>query len=94
MSPETDVGYEAITLDLDSEVIDLMESRGILANEVKMVIHEAQSSGVKLYEPDSDLCLAKKRIPDVTYFVGYRPAGDPTYQATTTYCCKSEIVED
>jgi len=91
MSPDT---YEEVELDMSSEVTSLMEERGILENEVKMVIHEAEASGVKLYDPDGDHSLAKKRIGDVTYFVEYRPASDATFEVVTTYCFKSTIVED
>ncbi len=94
MSPNTDIGYEGINLDLSTEVIDLMESRGILQNEVKMVIHDAEASGVKLYEPDGDHFLAKKLIGDTTYFVEYRLASDATFEVITSYCCKSTIVEE
>ena len=94
MSPEIDVGYKGIKLDLSTKVIDLMESRGILKDEVKMVIHNAEVSEDKLYQPDSDRCLAKKRILDTTYFVEYRPAPDDAFEVVTAYCCKTEIVED
>ena len=91
MTSET---YDEIKLELSSEVTELMESRGILEKEIKMVIHEAEANGVKLYDPDGDHSLAKKCIGDVTYFVEYRPASDAAFEVVTTYCFKSTIVED
>ena len=88
------MSYEGIKLDLDSDVTDLIESRGILENEVKMVIHDAEASGVKLYEPDGEHSLAKKLIGDTTYFVVYRPGSDAAFEVMTAYCCKSTIVEE
>ena len=94
MSPEAEAGYEGIKLDLGLDVAELLESRGILQSEVKMVIHDAEGSGVKLYEPDGDRSLAKKQIGDTTYFVVYEPAPDTAFEVVTAYCCKSTIVEE
>lgn len=94
MAPGISEEYDGIELVLGTDVIDLMESRGILQNEVKMVIHEAETTDVKLYEPDGDRFLAKKRIADTTYFVVYKPVSDSAFEVETTYCCKTEIVED
>lgn len=94
MLSDMNADYENIKLDLKAEVADLMESRGILEKEVKMVIHEAENSGEKLYEPDEDHFLAKKRIGDVTYFVEYRMTPEQIFEVVTAYCCKSMIVEE
>ena len=87
-------GYEEITLVLDPDVIEVMESRGILENEVKMVIFEAETTGVKLVEPDSSRFLAKKRIADITYFVVYKAGADSAFEVETAYCCKTDISEE
>ena len=94
MSLQEDTSFEEIMLNIDNDVTELIESRGILVNEVKMVIHDAESSGIKLYNPDSDQFLASKRIADVSYFVVYQTAADSAFEVTTAYCCKSEIMED
>jgi hypothetical protein len=86
--------YDEIELVLGMDVIQKMESRGILQNEVKMVIHEAEATGVKLYEPEADRSLAKKRIADTTYFIVYKPVSDSAFEVETAYCCKTEIVEE
>jgi hypothetical protein len=86
--------YEKIELVLGTDMTQLMESRGILPDEVKMVIHEAEATGVKLVDPDSNMSLAKKRIADTTYFVVYKPTSDSAFEVETTYCCKTEIVEE
>ena len=86
--------YEKIELVLGPDLIQLIESRGILQNELKMVIHEAEETGVKLFEPDGDKFLAKKRMADTTYFVVYKPVSDSAFEVETAYCCKTEIVEE
>ena len=86
--------YEGVELVLDLDVIEIMESRGILENEIKMVIHEAETTGKKLFEPDGDQILAKKRIADTTYFVVYKKVSAVAFEVVTAYCCKTEIVEE
>lgn len=94
MAPDSNVDYENIKLNLNSEITKLIESRGILENEIRMVIQEAENSGVKLYEPDGDRSLAKKQIGDVLYFVEYRSTPEHAFEVVTAYCCKSKIMEE
>ena len=94
MPSDINIENENIKLDLNTEITDLLESRGILEKEVKMVIHTAEDKGEKLYEPEGDHFLAKKRIGDVTYFVEYRPTAEDTFEVITAYCCKSTIEEE
>ena len=94
MSSDMNIEYENIKLDLNTEIVNLLESRGILEKEVKMVIHTAEEKGEKLYEPEGDHLLAKKRIGDVTYFVEYRQMPEKIFEVMTAYCCKSTIEEE
>ena len=90
MSPPTE-GYEALSLEKSPEVAELLESRHILDDEVKMVIHQAEATGEKLYQPDANRFLAKLRIADATFYVEYSPAAENSYTVHTAYSHRSEF---
>jgi hypothetical protein len=88
-SPE----YETIKLQKSEEVSEILESRHILDDEIKMVIHNAESKGEKLYQPETERFLAKLKIADVTFYVEYSLAGEKTYIVHTAYSHRAELEE-
>jgi glutamate synthase (NADPH/NADH) small chain len=85
--------YEAIKLQKSEEVSEILESRHILDDEVKMVIRNAESRGEKLYQPETQRFLAKLKITDVTFYVEYSIAGEKTYIVHTAYSHRAELEE-
>ncbi len=49
----------AVNIEKADGLAGLMEARGIRDEDVRKVIEEAESSGEKLYKPDTPDCLAK-----------------------------------
>jgi hypothetical protein len=85
--------YEALKLQKNEEVGEILESRHILDDEVRMVIHNAESRGEKLYQPETERFLAKLRIADITFYVEYSFAGEKTYIVHTAYSHSAELEE-
>lgn len=83
--------YEEIRIEKSPEVAEVLESRHILDDEVKMVIDNAEKTGEKLYRPEGERFLAKLRIGDLTVYVEYSPLGERAFQIHTAYAHKSEI---
>jgi len=84
--------WEGLRLKRGQEVLMLMAERNITSDEVKPVIYDAESTGQKLYQPDSDRLLAKKVIGNVTYYVEYSPAEEDAYTVHTTYFHKTTLL--
>jgi len=85
--------YEAIELKKSAEVNEAMELRHILDDEIKMVIHHAESSGEKLYQPESNKFLAKLKIGEATFYAEYSVADGNTYTVHTAYAHKTKVEE-
>lgn len=86
-------GYETVELKMNDEVKVAMESRHILDDEVKMVIHNAESIGEKLYQPESNKCLAKLLIGEATFYAEYSAAGGNSYIVHSAYAHKTKLGE-
>ena len=87
------MSYETVELRQSEEVKGALESRHILDEEIKMVIHNAETKGDKLYQPGEDRYLAKMKISNVTFYVEYSIAEDKAYVVHTAYCHKAELKE-
>jgi len=85
--------YRAIELQKTSELAELLESRHILDDEIKTVIHNAEATKKKLYQPESNRFLAKMRIGNVTFYVEYSPVAERTHLIHTAYCHRAEPEE-
>jgi len=85
--------YEAIKLQKSEEVSEILESRHILDDEVKMVIHNAESKGEKLYRPETARFLGKLKIAGVTFYAEYSLAGEKAYIVHTAYSHRAELEE-
>jgi len=83
--------YQQVELEVSEQVRELLESRHILDDEVKLVIHNAEGSGEKLYQPGTDRYLAKLRIGNATFYVEYSAMGRGSYIVHTAYSHRSEF---
>jgi len=84
------VTWEATKLQVSSEVKQLLEKRHILDDEVRQVIHHAETEGEKLYLPDKNRYLAKLRIGKATFYVEYS-IEQGSYIVRSVYAHKAEM---
>lgn len=84
---------EAIRLEKKEEVTEILQSRHILDDEIKMVIHNAESKGEKLYQPGEARFLAKLRIANVTFYVEYSIVDENRYVVHTAYSHRAVLEE-
>ena len=68
--------YEAIVLRISPEVLQVMEGRNILKEDVQKVIDHGEKAGTRLVNPDTGHWLSFARPGHVTYWVEYGPEGD------------------
>ena len=87
-------GYETVEIQMDDEVKGNLESRHILDEEVKMVIHNAETSGEKLFQPEGDRYLAKMPLSNATFYVEYSVAEGKPYIVHTAYSHRAQIEEE
>ena len=87
-------GWEAINLEKSDEVNAVLEERGILDDDIKMVIHNAETTEEKMYKPDSGESLAKLLIGETMFHVQYSPIDEQNYKIITAFWFKSTIEED
>lgn len=80
-----------IKLAKSEEVIELLDKRHILDDDLKQVIKHAESSGEKLYQPGSDRLLSKYRVGEICFYVEYSPSDDG-YRIHTAYAHRSKII--
>ncbi|MFO8010172.1 MAG: hypothetical protein R6U89_05090 [Dehalococcoidia bacterium] len=81
-------------LEIGDDLKMTMEERGLREEDVKKVIQEAESSGDKLYQPDTPHCLAKLKIEESWVFVEYSAMGDDKYRVNRAYSMKTEFGEE
>ena len=70
-----------------------MSQHHILEEDIRPVIEWAETSGVKLYQPGTDLYLAKKTTDYATFYAKYSYT-PPGYTIHTVYMHRSKIIED
>ena len=87
-------GWEVITLEKSDAVNAVLEDRGILDDDIKMVIHNAENTGEKMYKPETGESLAKLLIGETTFHVQYTPVDEQNYTIHTAYWFKSKIEEE
>lgn len=87
-------GWEAIILEKSSEVSAVLDDRGILDDDIKMVIHNAETTEEKMYKPETGECLAKLLIGETTFHVQYTPVDEQNYTIHTAFWFKSRIEEE
>ena len=82
-----------LTLTKDEAVMELLEKRHILDEDIEQVIKNAEETGEKLYQPDGERFLAKMRLSEATFYVEYSPS-DEGYVVHTAYFHRSSFIED
>jgi hypothetical protein len=87
-------GWEAINIEKSDEVNAVLEERGILDDDIKMVIHNAETTEEKMYKPDTGESLAKLLIGETLFHVQYLPIDEQNYKILTAFWFKSVIEED
>ncbi len=87
-------GWEAVNLEKSDDVNAALEERGILDDDIKMVIYNAETSEEKMYKPDTGECLAKLLIGETLFHVQYTPIDDMNFKIHTAFWFKSKIEED
>ena len=87
-------GWEAINIEKSDAVNAVLEERGILDDDIKMVIHNAENTGEKMYKPKTGESLAKLLIGETTFHVQYTPVDEQKYTIHTAYWFKSKIEEE
>lgn len=83
-----------MSLTISDELKTEMEERGIREDDVQQVINDAESSGDKMFKPDTPDSLAKSRIGESWVFVEYTDKGDGNYDVGQAYCMKTEFAEE
>ena len=83
-----------MNLEKSPEVSALMEERGVRDEDVQKAIEEAESSGEKMYKPDTPDCLAKAQCDEAWVFVEYAVLGDDNYKVNRAYSMKTEFGEE
>jgi hypothetical protein len=84
--------YEKIVLHISSDILECMEERRILSEDVQKVIVHAEKTGTKLFNPETGRSLASFRPAHVTYWVEYNPEGNG-FRIHNAYYHRIEIVE-
>ena len=84
------MSWNEIKLEVGEEVKRLMEERHVSADEVKMMIHHAETEGDKLYQPDANRYLTKRVIGKATLYVDYAIEADK-YVVRSVYAHKAEL---
>lgn len=81
---------EKMNLQISDEVRELMESRHVVEEDMKKVIQNAEATGEKLYQEESDRFLARRRLGEATCYVEYS-TGQDAYIAHTVYSHRAKI---
>jgi hypothetical protein len=84
------MSWEEIKLQVGDEVKKLLEERHISEEEAKQVIDFAETGGEKLYQPEANRYLAKKRLKEVVIYVEYS-TDEKGYIIHTAYSHRSKI---
>ena len=84
------MSWEATKLQISDEVKTLMADRGISDEELKQVIHQAETAGEKLHQPEANRFLAKSRLGEVTVYAEYSVA-ENEYVIHSTYSHRSKL---
>jgi rRNA maturation endonuclease Nob1 len=91
--PPLSAEAQALRLEKTDAVADMLEERHILDEDVKRVIQNAESTGDKLYQTDTDHFLSKLRVGEVTFYVEYSRI-DKGYRIHTAYSHRFLLEED
>ena len=74
--PPLSAQAQALKLEKDGMVEDLLVARHIIDDDLKRVIDHAERMGDKLYQPGTNRFLSKLRVKEAYFYVEYEPVGD------------------
>lgn len=80
-----------IKLQLSDRILDIMEERHILNEDIQRVIESAERTGKKFINPDNGRILAYFRPVKVTYWVEYQPQ-EQGFEVLNVYSHRMEIL--
>ena len=87
------MSWEELKLEIAADVRRRLEMRHILEDDIKQVIFQAEATGEKLYQVESNKLLAKLRIGKATFYVEYSlGAAAGSFIIESAYTHRSEIV--
>ena len=92
-APVVEVGHRHLGHATPAAVRTLLDRRHILAEDVRRVIHRAETSGRYLVQPGSDRRLAGFRPVRVTYWIEYEPSADG-FVVHNGYSHRMQLPED
>lgn len=84
------MSWEEIKLQISDQVKTLMADRGITDDDIKQVVHQAESTGEKLHQPEANRYLAKSRLGEATVYAEYS-VGENDYTIHAAYSHRSKI---
>jgi NADPH-dependent glutamate synthase beta subunit-like oxidoreductase len=84
--------YEKIILHVSNDILERMEERRILREDVQKVIDHAEKTGTKLFNPETGRSIGSFRPAHITYWVEYTPEGDG-FRVHNIYYHRMEVVE-
>ncbi|MEW5723713.1 MAG: hypothetical protein AB1896_11440 [Thermodesulfobacteriota bacterium] len=84
--------HAALRLNISGEVRKILEERAILPEDLRPVIHFAETTGYKLFNPKTGRFLAHYKSGAVTFWAEYSRAGDG-FEIHTAYSHRMEILE-
>jgi glutamate synthase (NADPH/NADH) small chain len=89
-SRRTMEAYESVLLDIPDEVMERMEERRILREDVQKVIYHAKTGRDRFVNPESGRSLASFTLGHVTYWVEYSDEGS-AFRIHNAYSHRMEI---
>ncbi|EHQ88355.1 NADPH-dependent glutamate synthase beta chain-like oxidoreductase [Desulfosporosinus youngiae DSM 17734] len=90
---EQEGAYRTIKLLLNERVLEIMERRRILIEDIQQVIEQAERTGRKFIDPENGNSLANYRPHRVTYWVEYQPQ-EEGFEVINVYSHRMEIMEE
>ena len=89
--PEKMNAHQSIKLKISPELVDRLDSRRILVEDLQRVIQHAESSGERLFHPPSGHYKAAFAPYKVTFWIEYSPAADG-YVVHNAYAHRMEVL--
>ena len=84
------MSWQEIKLKLSDELKQRLSDRHVSEDEVKQVIHHAEETGDKAYQPDANRYLAKLQIGSATFYADYS-VEEGAYLVRSAYAHKAEL---
>ena len=81
------------TLIIPKDVLDTMEERYILIEDIEKVVEQSRASGARFFNPDDSSYLASLRIAHVSYWVRYEESENGVH-INRVYSHRMEVVEE